>query len=346
MLLQRKHDPGSWAKIKRELITTNKEKQKDKDKEKEAINSNKENQSKDDRNFLSSSFEMRPTTLVPRSPGQGKKHLDHHIYDLGGNNNNNNGSHHLGSHGSSGIFNNMNNNFLMVGEKKKVMRLLVLGQDGVGKSAFVVRYLTRRFIGEYDPLIEDVFRKTVNLSNQDITIEMKDTSRGINWSKRSNDLIWTDALICMYSINNRSSFDDIQDLSKHIYQQKKSQGIPCLIVGNKKDLIHERKVDTSEGVKLAGVVNGTFCELSVRENYTDLDTVVSRFIKDNCSVLKHPASQQSKMLSSRSSPEIRNKSGGGNHGGEGGETEAKVERKGRALWQKLIMTNNDLKKKK
>merc|ERR1712142_440466 len=35
-----------------------------------------------------------------------------------------------------------------------IINMALLGLDGVGKSALMVRFLTRRFIGEYDPKLE------------------------------------------------------------------------------------------------------------------------------------------------------------------------------------------------
>ena len=149
--------------------------------------------------------------------------------------------------------------------------------------------------------------------------------------------MWTHGLICMYSITNQSSFEDIKRISTLLSRQRK----PILILGNKKDLLRERWVDSCEGRKLAAAVNGTFYEISVRDDHKDLERIVDKFIKDNCNELKYPASQ-SRMLSSRSSPEIRK--GGGSIIETGVESEVKTG-KGRALWQKL-RTNNDLKKKK
>lgn len=259
----------------------------------------------------------------PKSPATGRKNLD--------------------------VVNN-NNHYNSI-DRKRTMRLLILGQDGVGKSAFIVRYLTRRFIGEYDPSLEGIFRKSINFNNQEINIEMKDTARGVNWPKRTNDLIWSDALIFIYSITNRNSFFEIQKISKQIEQQKKTRGIPCLIIGNKKDLSHERTVSFLEGSKLASIVHGTFCELSVSDNFVDLEGVVNHFIKENCISFKYPTTQVH-MLASKSSPEIRQKGQAErpNSTPEFPKTieveESKTEKKGRALWQKLRTNNSDIKKSK
>ena len=151
-------------------------------------------------------------------------------------------------------------------------------------------------------------------------------------------------------MTNRNSFFEIQKISKLIEQQKRTRGTPCLIVGNKKDLHHERTVSFLEGNKLASIVHATFCELSVSDNYIDLEGVVNHFIKENCTGFKIPVAQL-KMLSSRSSPDIRQKSKGeerpySQHDMIKVEEEGKTERKGRALWQKLRTNNNDVKKSK
>ena len=36
---------------------------------------------------------------------------------------------------------------------------VVIGQEGVGKSAFVVRVLTKKFISEYSRDLEGIYRK-------------------------------------------------------------------------------------------------------------------------------------------------------------------------------------------
>ena len=78
-----------------------------------------------------------------------------------------------------------------------------------------------------------------------------------------------------------------------LLQQRKSRGIPCLIVGNKKDLAkNERRVQISEGKQLADSVNGTFCELSVSENFGDLERVVDKFVRESCNNTEQQQQQQ------------------------------------------------------
>ena len=43
----------------------------------------------------------------------------------------------------------------------ELVRLVVLGDGGVGKSALTIQLVTNQFVEEYDPTIEDSYRKQV-----------------------------------------------------------------------------------------------------------------------------------------------------------------------------------------
>ncbi|XP_065649947.1 ras-related and estrogen-regulated growth inhibitor isoform X2 [Hydra vulgaris] len=188
------------------------------------------------------------------------------------------------------------------------IKLLILGKDGVGKSAIVVRYLTRRFIGEYDPLLEGVYTKVVKMiNNQAICVQLKDTSSGINWSKRSNELLWTDALVLVYSITDRKSFIEIQNIKTLLEQLKKSRGMPYMILGNKLDMNHERQVTEQEGSKLAATIDAIFYEMSASESYQEVELMFDKFIQENCEFSFKRTKNQFKTLASQSSIEIRQK---------------------------------------
>ncbi|KAF2348225.1 Small GTPase superfamily [Trinorchestia longiramus] len=60
--------------------------------------------------------------------------------------------------------------------RARPIRLLVLGQAGVGKSAMVVRFLTKRFIGEYSPQQEGVYSHTVDFASSQVHLEILDAA--------------------------------------------------------------------------------------------------------------------------------------------------------------------------
>ena len=75
---------------------------------------------------------MRSVSSISRSPIPSKRSPDLIDYNNNNNSNNNNNNNNNGILSQNN--NHLNRNYLVIGEKKKCVRLLVLGQDGVGKS--------------------------------------------------------------------------------------------------------------------------------------------------------------------------------------------------------------------
>ena len=51
-----------------------------------------------------------------------------------------------------------------------------MGPGGCGKSALAVRMLSRRFISEYCPVLEDTYYRIINNGGLQISLEVMDTS--------------------------------------------------------------------------------------------------------------------------------------------------------------------------
>lgn len=60
------------------------------------------------------------------------------------------------------------------------VRIAVLGNINVGKSALTVRYLTRRFIGEYSSKTDLLYRQTVSVDSGLLDVEIVDISADEN----------------------------------------------------------------------------------------------------------------------------------------------------------------------
>ena len=45
-------------------------------------------------------------------------------------------------------------------------RLVIVGGGGVGKSALTTQFIVNKFVDEYDPTIEDSYRKQVEVDGQ------------------------------------------------------------------------------------------------------------------------------------------------------------------------------------
>uniref|UniRef100_H3A6A8 small monomeric GTPase n=1 Tax=Latimeria chalumnae TaxID=7897 RepID=H3A6A8_LATCH len=88
------------------------------------------------------------------------------------------------------------------------LKLTVLGTEGAGKSALVVRFLTRRFIGEYASNSDCIYRKRLSLDGRQMNVEIYDPCSQVCDGKSflSDQVHWADGFIVVYDISDRSSF--------------------------------------------------------------------------------------------------------------------------------------------
>lgn len=82
----------------------------------------------------------------------------------------------------------------------------------------------------------------------------------------------------VYSITDRKSFEDVQDLLNLIDPHK--QKTVVTIVGNKSDLEHERQVSEGEGATLAEKLKCSFFECSASEGYQKITEVFHELYRE------------------------------------------------------------------
>jgi GTPase KRas protein len=148
-----------------------------------------------------------------------------------------------------------------------VFRLVVVGVGGVGKSCLTIQFIADRFIEEYDPTLEDSYRKQISIDNSECILDIFDTAGQDDFSAIRDQYYRTgDGFLCVYSIILRSSFDEVKIFYNAIKRVKEGGSrIPFVVVGNKTDLEDERKVTKEEGEELAKSVGAQFMEASAKK---------------------------------------------------------------------------------
>ncbi|XP_016104405.1 ras-related and estrogen-regulated growth inhibitor-like protein [Sinocyclocheilus grahami] len=161
----------------------------------------------------------------------------------------------------------------MEGSQQKVeANIVLLGAENVGKSALTVRFLTRRFIGEYGD-IESIYSHADKIDGRDICFNIWDSLCPQNGEESgyisNRQLQWADGYILVYSICDRASFNVVRQKVQCIRQakQKLASTAQVIIVGNKRDLQHRRTVSSEEGRLLALSADCGFFEVSAAETY-------------------------------------------------------------------------------
>lgn len=145
-------------------------------------------------------------------------------------------------------------------------KLVVLGGGGVGKSALTIRLVTDNFLDEYDPTIEDSYRKQVMIDDETALLDILDTAGQEEFSSMQDQWMRDGkGFLLVYNIISRPTFDEVALLYEKILRTKDSDKVPIVLVGNKCDLENERQVQYKEGVELAKTWGVPFFETSAKE---------------------------------------------------------------------------------
>ncbi|KAJ3212383.1 Ras GTPase [Entophlyctis luteolus] len=158
----------------------------------------------------------------------------------------------------------------MAARYQKEYRIVVVGGGGVGKSALSIQFIQSQFVDEYDPTIEDSYRKQVQVDNEVAVLDILDTAGQEEYSAMREQYMRTgEGFLLVYSITSRHSFEDIANFHAQILRVKdRDRYFPCVLVGNKCDLEHDRKVSSAEGAQAAKRYGGVpFMEASARTRH-------------------------------------------------------------------------------
>ncbi|XP_043985080.1 ras-like protein family member 11B [Gambusia affinis] len=159
----------------------------------------------------------------------------------------------------------------------RVIKIAVIGGSGVGKTALVVRFLTRRFIGDYERNAGNLYSREVQVDGDQVTIQVQDTpgaemtDNGISLPDHvSCSIQWADAVVLVYSVTDRRSFELIDQLHQLVVRSGGAGAPPVILLANKADLLHLRRVDSQQGPLLAGTLGCSFYEVSASEDYNQV----------------------------------------------------------------------------
>ncbi|KAK8872457.1 putative RAS-2 protein [Apiospora arundinis] len=141
-------------------------------------------------------------------------------------------------------------------------RLVLLGEEGVGKTALAIQFYIHHFVPTYDPTIEDSYQKQVVVDGRACAVQVLDTAGQKDYSILRDQWI-------QHGQSFFLSFSNVRDLYANIRQTKESLDPhhlgPILLIGNKCDVESERAVSTQEGHALALELGCGFVKTSAKD---------------------------------------------------------------------------------
>ncbi len=119
-----------------------------------------------------------------------------------------------------------------------------------GQNEDASRFFT--FFKEYDPTVEDSFRKIAIVDDMECVIDLWEITPHEENTAVSEQMMRTcQGAILIYSITSCASFDRVKSFRDDLLRLKESDKMPMVVVGHKCDLEHQRIVSKAEGEELA-----------------------------------------------------------------------------------------------
>jgi len=183
-------------------------------------------------------------------------------------------------------------------KKENIIKMLLLGDSGIGKSCSMVRFFQNEFIQSYITTIGvDFKKKDIILDNKQYEVYVWDTAGNERYRTITMSYLrGSHLLILFYDTTDIRSFDGLEDWIKTI-QAYDGDISKLIIVGTKIDNVSDRQVTYEDAVKFCSKYDINYYEISGKtgENVDFMFNEAIRLaykplnkkVKDNCSFLKH-----------------------------------------------------------
>ncbi|KAG5512105.1 hypothetical protein JKF63_07570 [Porcisia hertigi] len=165
-------------------------------------------------------------------------------------------------------------------------KLVLLGDQSVGKTSIITRFMYDTFEGQYQPTIGiDFFSKTIHLEDdRDVRLHLWDTAGQERFHSLIPSYIRNSAAtVVVYDITSRSTFFNAFKWIDQV-RSESDDDVVVMLVGNKVDQASERReVSTEEALKKASECNALFFEVSAKYG-----TNIKRMFRQVAAVLPAP----------------------------------------------------------
>ncbi|XP_037117787.1 ras-related protein Rab-41 isoform X4 [Syngnathus acus] len=154
------------------------------------------------------------------------------------------------------------------GNPLRKFKLVFLGEQSVGKTSLITRFMYDSFDNTYQATIGiDFLSKTMYLEDRTVRLQLWDTAGQERFRSLIPSYIRDSTIaVVVYDITNLNSF---QQTSKWIDDVRTERGsdVIIMLVGNKTDLADKRQITTEEGEQRAKELNVMFIETSAKTGY-------------------------------------------------------------------------------
>jgi len=135
----------------------------------------------------------------------------------------------------------------MATRKKVFIKIILLGESGVGKTSLMDQYVNRKFSSQYKATIgADFLTKEVMIEEKLVTLQIWDTAGQERFQSLGSPFYrGADACILVYDITSERSFEKFSNWRNEFFSQSHppdAENFSFVVIGNKTDKESERRV--------------------------------------------------------------------------------------------------------
>ncbi len=153
-------------------------------------------------------------------------------------------------------------------EYETIIKLLLIGNSGVGKTNFIFRYVENSYTTAHLSTVGFDFKSKLTKlpkSKKTVKLQIWDTAGQERYISVNKSLfLKVQGILLFYSVTDRESFDNIKNWIDII--KDTCDLLPIILIGNKIDDENNRVVREEEGKNLAKKYNLEFMECSGKKN--------------------------------------------------------------------------------
>ena len=168
-----------------------------------------------------------------------------------------------------------------------LFKLLLIGDSGVGKSSLLLRFADNTFTESFISTIGVDFKiRTLNIGGANVKLQIWDTAGQERFRTITSSYYrGAHGIIIVYDVTNPDSFNNVQKWVQEI-ERYATDSVQKLLVGNKADLVSERKVDAADAKDFASQLGLDLLEASaknatgVEEAFVRLSNAIKQKLDD------------------------------------------------------------------
>ena len=182
-----------------------------------------------------------------------------------------------------------------------IFKVIIVGDGSVGKTALSLRCTTKVFVENYKVTIGVDFRiKRYTMEDIQSRLFIWDTGGQERFTNvRSHYFNGARGALIVYDITSKRSFENVKKWYQEV--KKHCEGIPIILVGNKSDLVEDKKVFYQEGARLANTLSE---HEKIKLSYIETSALTGTNVEDAFNLISYHYVMRSKEIEDERRNEI------------------------------------------